>query len=141
MSDEILERYLPNKSKSQVRQRREYLGLIRPKWVKRTKNHPRIQKIVFKLQRGQTILSGVKVIGGNNDIDFGFFHYEGSVAKLVPRYPERISSSKLFHFQITTSGNYCFYFSNSFSVVTSKNVEFTYRLENKKVNMRLTLQI
>ena len=140
MSDEVLETNLQNKSKSEIRQRRECLGLIRPKFVRRTKNRPRIQKLVFRLQRGQKISGNVKVIGGNNDIDFGSFYYQGSVATLMPKNPERISNLKSFNFQIDTSGNYCFYFSNSFSLVTSKDVEFTYRLENGK-SVRISFRI
>ena len=132
MTDEVLEASFRNKSRIEIRQRREYLGLIRPRFIKRTQNRPRIQKIVFKLQRGQRILGTIKVRGGNNDIIFGFFSYQGSVSTLEPKYPEKISNLKSFDSKIDVSGNYCFYFSNSFSVVTSKDVEFIYHLENGK---------
>jgi hypothetical protein len=133
MSDDALEASLQTKSKTEIRKRREYLGLIRPKIIKRTRNQQRIQRLVFKLQRGQRILGTVKVTGGNNDVDFGFFTYQGaSVSGLRPVNAERISGGKSFEYHISVSGNYCFYFSNSFSVITSKLVEFSYHLENGK---------
>jgi hypothetical protein len=131
LSDEALEASLQTKSKAEIRKRREYLGLIRPKIIKRNRNQSRIQRLVFKLQRGQRIFGIVKITGGNNDVDFGFFNYQGvSVSTLRPVDAERISGSKSFAYNISVSGNYCFYFSNSFSVVTSKVVEFHYHLEN-----------
>ncbi len=131
LSDEALEASLQTKSKTAIRKRREYLGLIRPRIIKRNRDQPRIQRLVFKLQRGQRIFGTVEVTGGNNDVDFGFFTYQGaSVSTLRPANIERISGSKSFAHNISVSGNYCFYFSNSFSVVTSKAVEFHYHLEN-----------
>jgi hypothetical protein len=133
MSDEAMEASLQTKSKTDITKRREHLGLIRPKVIKRTRNQPRIQRLVFKLKRGQRIFGTVKITGGNNDADFGAFVYKGtSVSKLKPVDAERISGSKSFTFDISISGNYCFYFSNSFSVITAKFVEFHYHLDNGK---------
>jgi hypothetical protein len=97
MSDDVLEASLQTKSKAEIRKRREYSGLIRPKIVKRTRNQLRIQRLVFRLQRGQRISGTFKITGGNNDVDFGFFTYQGgSVSKLRPVHIERISGNKSF---------------------------------------------
>jgi len=133
MSDDELEARLQTKSKTEIRKRREYLGLIRPKIIKRTRNQQRIQRLVFKLQRGQKIFGSVNVTGGNNDVDFGFFTYQGvSVSSLQPKVMERIFGSKSFVYDIGVSGNYCFYFSNSFSVFTDKSVQFLYYVDDGK---------
>lgn len=132
LSDDELEARLRTKSRTEIRKRREYLGLIRPKMLKRTRSQQKIQRIVFKLQRGQRILGTVRVSGGYNDVDFGFFHFQGSVSGLSPTNKERIMETKAFAYSINVSGNYCFYFSNTFSIITSKHIDFAYHLENGK---------
>jgi hypothetical protein len=143
MPDNALEAQasLQTKSKTEIRKRREHLGLIRPKIIKRTRNQQKIQRLVFNMQRGQKILGTVKVTGGNNDVDFGVFGYrEASVSRLKPVDVERISGSKSFSYSADVTGNYCFYFSNSFSVITSKSVEFLYHLENGR-EIRISFSI
>lgn len=101
--------------------------------IKRTRNQQRIQRLVFKLKREQKISSSVKITGSNNDVDFGFFTYQGvSVSSLKPRVVERILGSKSLVYNIGVSGNYSLYFSNSFSVFTEKLVQFLYHVENGK---------
>jgi len=130
LSDNQLESEFQNKSKTEIRRRREHLGLIRPKIIKRIRHQKKTQRIVFNLKKGQKIFGNFSVTGGNNDIDFGFCHYQGNVSVLIPDNKERVLDSKQFEYSIDVSGNYCFYFSNSFSLLKSKNVSFIYRLEN-----------
>jgi len=132
LSDNDLEAKFQNKSKTEIRRRREHLGLIRPKMMKRNKSQQKTQRIVFNLKKGQTISGDFKVTGGKNDIIFGFFHYQGSVSGFAPVSKERVTGSIKFRYLIPVSGNYCFYFSNFFSVFTSKDISFSYRLENGK---------
>lgn len=140
LSDDQLEASLQIKSKAEIRKRREYLGLIRPRFIKRTKNQPRIQRIVFKLLRRQKIFFTVNITGSHDNVDFGVFNSQGSVSKLIPQNIERIPRTKSFSHDIIVSGNYCFYFSNSFSLISSKDIEFLYHLENGKEN-RLSFRI
>jgi hypothetical protein len=112
------------------------LGLIRPRIVQRTTTNFRIQKIVFQLKTGQQISGKVKVNGGKKDIIFGFFHYQGRLSKLSPSNQDKIVEQKHFSYPISTTGAHCFYFSNAISLITSKKVEFIYRLNNgKKVSI------
>jgi hypothetical protein len=77
--------------------------------------------------------SSVKITGGNNDVDFGFFTYQGvSVSSLKPKVVESILRSKSFVYNIGVSGNYSLYFSNSSSVFTEKPVQLLYHVENGK---------
>jgi hypothetical protein len=117
-------------------QRREELGLIRPRIIQRTTTSFRIQRIVFKLKTGQKISGKVKVTGGKKDIIYGFFQYQGLLSKLTPSNQEKIVQQKNYSYQISTSGTHCFYFSNAISLITSKTVEFIYRIGNgKKVSI------
>jgi curved DNA-binding protein CbpA len=140
MDDDVLEANLLGKSKSKIRQRKGHWGLIRPEFINKTNENPRIQKIVFKLKKGQKIFTEIKVLGGNNDIFFGAFGYNRNVSSFTPENLERVSNLKSFCYQIGTTGDYCFYFSNSFSRLTSKDVEFTYNLESKK-RIKITFRI
>ncbi|MDT8782289.1 MAG: hypothetical protein IAX22_06545 [Candidatus Bathyarchaeota archaeon] len=131
MSDEELEVSMQNKSKSEIRQRRKYLGLIRPRIMMKTTREPRVQRIAFKLEKDQLITYSIKVNGSNNDLNFSFFRYQGiSPSRLEPITPKLITQFESFADKIQFTGNYCFYFSNSFSVFTSKEVEFSYRVNN-----------
>lgn len=134
LSDDELEAQLQTKSKAEIRKRREYFGLIRPRMIKGHTNYEvRKERVVFKLQKGQQIFISVKVTGGNNDVNFGTFrHQGGSVLRFVPTKTEMIIGNKSFAYNATVTGNYCFFFDNSFSVFTSKIVEFSYHLENGK---------
>jgi hypothetical protein len=141
LSDDELEAQLQTKSKTEIRKRREHLGLIRPKIIKRTQAQHRIQRIVFRLQRDQRIFAYVEVSGGNNDILFGFFKYEGaSASRFQPAHLEKVCGYKSFSHTASATGKYCFYLSNVFSVFTSKSVRFSYNLENgKTVLMTFTI--
>ena len=132
MSDEMLEANLPSKKMSEIRQRREYLGLVRPKMIRRTRKTRKIQKIVFKLTKGQKIKGRIQVRGGNNDIYFGMFNYQGNVNRLRPKNPAKIINSKSYSYEAQITGNYCFYFDNSFSLVAVKDIIFAYQFENGK---------
>jgi len=140
-SDDELEAELQTKSKAEIRKRREHLGLIRPKIIKRTQAQPKIQRLVFRLERGQKIFGDVKVAGGNNDIDFGFYTYQGaSASRFQPRHLERVCGHKSFTYAASVTGNHCFYFSNIFSFITSKSVRFSYHLENgKEIGITFTI--
>ncbi len=139
MDDNILASKL-NKTPSKIKRRRGYLGLIRPQVMEKMSSEPRVQRIVLALRKGQKVHLDIKVAGGNNDIYFGVLGYKGTVNSLRPKYQETISNFKSFNYQIKTSGNYCFYFSNSFSFLTSKNVEFSYQLKNgRKTTLSFTI--
>jgi len=143
LSDDELEANisLRSKSKTEIRKRREYLGLIRPRFVKRIKAQHRIQRLIFRLQRGQKIFGEIEVTGGKNDIDFGCFtHQRASASSLKPNDIERVSGHKSFAYTASVTGNHCFYFSNSFSTITSKSVKFSYHLEKgKKIGISFTI--
>jgi hypothetical protein len=124
-SDEEFEAYFQDKSKSEIRIRREYFGLIRPKIIpaKRT-------QIIFKLTRGQKISVKLKIEGGNNDIDFGLFYYQKGMNNSRTIYPlERIFNSKDFNFNIEMSGNYNFIVDVLGVVFSKKVVHFAYKLD------------
>jgi hypothetical protein len=135
-TDEEMEAELEVKSQSSIAKRRKHLGLIRPKIVKRTKKSQKVQRLVFKLERGQKFFMDFTINGGNKDIDFwmtdsrnkttacvGFFGLQGA---------ERIREGKQIEFTPEVSDNYYFYFSNSFSLFTSKEVKVSYQLESGK---------
>lgn len=140
-SDDELEARLQPKSKTEIRKRREYLGLIRPKLLRRSRREQRVQRVIFSLKRGQKIYGIVKISGGNNDIDFGVYTYQGRPASgLAPLDKERIVGSKSVEYRVTVSGKLCFYFSNSFSMITSKQVDFLYHLENgRKITLSFSI--
>jgi curved DNA-binding protein CbpA len=122
-----------NKSKNDIKRRREDLGLIRPKMVKRVRNQIRTQRIAFKLQQNQIISGKIQVSGGNNDIIFGVFDFPKNMSsKLYPYNKERVTGMKIFSYSISSTGNVCFYFSNEFSIITSKYVSFQYKIDNGK---------
>ncbi|MCW4024884.1 MAG: hypothetical protein NWF01_07610 [Candidatus Bathyarchaeota archaeon] len=135
MTDESLAAEL-GKPIEVIGQQREDLGLMRPRIVQRTTTSFRIQKIVFHLKAGQKISGKVKVDGGKKDIIYGFFQYQGRLSKLSPNNQEKIVAQKNYSYQISTTGSHCFYFSNAISLITSKTVEFIYRVGNgKKVSI------
>jgi hypothetical protein len=135
LTDEALAAEL-NKSSEVIRQRREDLGLIRPRIVQRTSTSFRIQRIVFHLKAGQKISGKIKVNGGKKDIIYGFFQYKGCLSQLTPNNQEKLVEQKNYSYPISTTGSHCFYFSNAISLITSKTVEFIYRVDNgKKVSI------
>jgi len=136
-TDAEMEAVLQNKTKNAIAKRRRYLGLIRPKIIKRTTNTQRVQRLVFRLKRNNPFFIHIEVSGGNNDIDFWIGSKRG---KVVNRAKERIISKKSLVYVPEISGRYSFYFSNSFSWVTSKEVLLSYHLENGiTLSMRMTL--
>jgi small nuclear ribonucleoprotein (snRNP)-like protein len=141
LSDDELEARFQTKSKTEIRKRREYLGLIRPKMLRRSRREQRVQRLVVNLKRGQKIYGTINVSGGNNDINFGIYTYQGRPASgLRPLQQERIVGSKSLEYTARVTGNLCFYFSNSFSFFTSKQIEFSYQLENgKKIKMSFSI--
>lgn len=60
-TDEEFEADLKSKSKSAILKRRKYLGLIRPRIIKRTSHHRREQRLVFKLDRGQRFFMNIEI--------------------------------------------------------------------------------
>jgi hypothetical protein len=78
------------KSKSAILKRRKYLGLLRPKIIKRTRNHRREQRLVFKLNRGQKFFVKMEINGGNRDIEF----YVTDL-KTHQISPQRVSGEKI----------------------------------------------
>jgi hypothetical protein len=113
------------KSKPAIQKRRKYLGLIRPKIIKRTRHHGREQRLVFKLDRGQKFFMKMEINGGNKDIEFSV-----TDLKTYQISPQRVSEEKAIEFVPEVSGNYSFCFSNAFSWITSKEVKIFYHLEN-----------
>jgi hypothetical protein len=138
LDDEELAEKL-GKSTSKVRHRRNILSLTRPIFVKNP-NEPKVQRIVFELRKKQKMFCEVNVSGGNGDIYFAAFGYKGTASSFTPANPELLSNQKTFIFQVAKAGNYCFYFSNSFSLLTSKNVKFSYLFENGR-KITLTFNI
>ena len=130
-SDEEFEAYFKDKSKSEIRIRREYLGLIRPKIIPG-------KGLIFKLKRGQKISGSVTVTGANNDIDFGLFYYQGSMNdSYAVSPPERIINSKDFNYNIEMTGNY-FFTINKLSIFSKKIAHFIYKLnEGTRIDFNL----
>jgi hypothetical protein len=124
-TDEEFEADLKSKSKSAILKRRKYLGLIRPKIIKRTSHHRREQRLVFKLDRGQRFFMNMEIAGGNKDIEFSV-----TDLKTYQIGTQRICGTKNIEFTPEVSGNYSFCFSNAFSLITSKKVTISYHLEN-----------
>lgn len=133
MDDNSLAENIKGKSNSDIRKRRVVWGLIRPRIMERTSNESRVQRIVFELKKGQRLLCEIKVSGGNGDVQYSVFYYEARLHSYTPKNPEVIRHSKAVSYEIDKSGDYCFYFSNTFSWVTKKTIDFAYQLENKKV--------
>jgi hypothetical protein len=134
-TDQELELDLKLKSKSAIQKRRNYLGLIRPKIIKRTRNYQREQRLVFRLEKGQRFFMTMKIEGGNNDIKF-------YVTDLKKNWilPQRVYLEKNIEFVPQVTGNYSFVFSNSFSHITSKKVHVSYHLENgREIRMLIEL--
>jgi hypothetical protein len=98
----------------------------------RANNELKVQRIVFELKKRQRLLCAIKVSGGSNDIQFSVFPYEKRLQFYTPANLEVIKSSKAVGYEIDRAGDYCFYFSNAFSWVTKKTVEFAYQLEDKR---------
>ena len=109
------------------------MGLIRPEVIKRIGK--REQRLVFKLNRGQKFFLKMKIVGGNNDIDFCV------TSRSRYFYPiETIQGEKEIEFVPEITGRYYFIFSNSFSVFTSKDVSASYQLENgREVKFKIGL--
>jgi hypothetical protein len=129
-----MEAELKGKSKYSIRKRREYLGLIRPKIIKRTSRRQREQRLVFRLKRGQKFYLRMKIDGGN-DIDFSI-----SNLKTYQIHPHRIYDEKNIEFVPEVTDNYSFVFSNSFSWYTGKQVQVVYHLENgREVTIKIGL--
>lgn len=124
-SDAELESELDSKTKASIQKRRQYLGLIRPKAIKRTRNNQREQRLVFRLIRGQKFFLSLDIEGGNNDIDFLITNFKNDGIS-----QERIIGSKNIEFVPKSTDNYSFILRNSFSWRTGKYVKFKYHLEN-----------
>jgi len=133
-TDEEMEAELKVKSKSVILKRRKYLGLIRPKIVKRLVHSKKVQRIAFKLERGQKFFLNFEVKGGKNDVDFWMTDSKNKTSTRVGYFgiqgTERVREGKSLEFVPEISDNYSFYFSNAFSVFSSKEVNVSYHLEN-----------
>ena len=143
-SDGELEAELKVKSRSAIAKRRKYLGLIRPKMPKRTRNSQKVQKLIFRLERGQKFSLDIAIDGGKKDIDFWMTDSKNKTTACVGFFgleeAEKVFDGKKIEFCPEVTDNYYFYFSNSFSVITSKQVTVTYQLENgKKVGLSFKL--
>jgi hypothetical protein len=126
---------LKGKSKYSIRKRRQYLGLIRPKVIKRTKYTQREQRLVFRLKRGQKFHLKMEIEGGNNDIEFSIYD-----SKAYHHQPHRIYDRENIEFVPEITANYSFVFSNSFSWKTNKQVKVVYNLENgREIGMEIGL--
>jgi hypothetical protein len=125
LSDSELEAQLNTKTKASIQKRRQYLGLIRPKTIKRTSNTQRVQRLVFRLTKGQRFCLCMNVNGGNNDIDFSITNFKNDGLN-----QERIVGSKRILFIPNSTDNYSFIFSNAFSWLTGKHVIFSYQIGN-----------
>ena len=130
-SDEELESYFINKSKKEIRVRRELLGLIKPKVILG-------KGLIFKLKRGQKISGSITVRGANNDIDFGLYYYKSNLNNSYPISPlERIINSKEYTYQIEMDGNY-FFIINKLGIFSKKTVHFIYKIdEGTKIDLDL----
>jgi len=133
-TDGELEAELEVKSRSAIAKRRKHLGLVRPKILKRTKKSKRVQRLVFRLERGQKFSMDFTINGGNKDIDFWMTDSKNKTTACVGFFGlqgvERVVRGKRIELSPEVSDNYYFYFSNSFSLFTSKEVKVSYQLEN-----------
>ena len=81
----------------------QYLGLIRPKVTKRTRNKQREQRLVFRLNRGQKFYLRTNIYGGNKDIDCYITNFRnGGISK------EKVIRRKDIEFVPKSTGNYSF---------------------------------
>ena len=134
-SDLEMEAVFENKTRFSIRKRRLYLGLIRPRGIRRTKNSNREQRVVFRLIKGRKFYLNLYISGGNNDIDFTITNFKGDGIG-----HERIVGGKKIEFIPKFTDNYSLIFGNSFSWVTGKQVNAFYHLENgREVKMRIGL--
>ena len=143
-TDGELEAELEVKSRSAIAKRRKHLGLIRPRILKRTKKSQRVQKLVFRLERGQKFSMDFTINGGKKDIDFWMTDSKSKTTACVGFFGlqgvERVVGGKRVELSPEVSDNYYFYFSNSFSLFTSKEVKVSYQLENgQRIGLNFSL--
>lgn len=97
----------------------------------------KVQRFVFTLKRGEKFFMDFKINGGKNDIDFWMADSKNKTTGHASfwigiRGTERIVGKKTIELFPEVSGKYYFYFSNSFSLFTSKEILVSYQLENKQ---------
>jgi hypothetical protein len=143
-TDGELEAELEIKSRSAIAKRRKYLGLVRPRILKRTKKSKKVQRLVFRLERGKKFFMDIGIDGGKKDIDFWMTASKNKTTACVGFFglpnAERVFDGKKLEFCPEVTDNYYFYFSNSFSVFSTKHVKVSYQLENgKKVSLNFSL--
>ena len=143
-TDDEFEADLKIKSKSAILKRRKYLGLIRPKIINRTAHSTKVQRLVFKLERGQKFFMTFNVKGGKNDVDYWMTDSKNKTTTRVGYFgiqgTEKAREGKSLELVPELSDNYSFYFSNAFSIFTSKEVTISYHLENgREVRLRFEL--
>jgi hypothetical protein len=132
LPDHKLDGCISNRSATEIRKKIEQLKLIKPIIMKRSFLQSTVQRLVFELKKGQRFYWSIKVAGGNNNVDFGFFRHQGlSVSHSFPKHKQKIEGYEEFKFDVNIGGNYCFYFANfasNFSY-TKKRIDFSYHLE------------
>jgi hypothetical protein len=84
------------------------------------------QTLTFNLNKDAKFTGSVSVSGGNNDINFWVANPTGD--HIIPK--QGVHVGKSFQFEAESNGGYTLNFDNSFSLVTSKTVTLTYKIEN-----------
>jgi hypothetical protein len=83
------------------------------------------QTLTFNLNKDAKFTGSVSVSGGNSDINFWVANPTGD--HIIPK--QGVYVGKSFQFEAESNGGYTLNFDNSFSLVTSKTVTLTYKIE------------
>lgn len=85
-----------------------------------------VQTLTFNLNEGAKFTGSISVSGGNHDINFWVANPMGD--HIIPKQGVRVGKS--FQFEAGSNGGHTLNLDNSFSLVTSKTVTLTYKIEN-----------
>lgn len=85
-----------------------------------------VQTLTVNLDKGAKFTGSLSIAGGNNDINFWVANPTGD--HIIPK--QGVGVGKSFQFEAESNGGYTLNFDNSFSLITSKTVTLTYKIEN-----------
>lgn len=85
-----------------------------------------MQTLTVNLDKGAKFTGSLSIAGGNNDINFWIANPTGD--HIIPK--QGVSVGKSFQFEAESNGGHTLNFDNSFSLITSKTVTLTYKIEN-----------
>jgi hypothetical protein len=83
------------------------------------------QTLTINLDEGEKFTGSLSISGGNNDINFWVANPTGD--HIIPK--QGVSIGKSFQFEAESNGGHTLNFDNSFSLITSKTVTLSYKVE------------